>query len=91
MPLWSHESKPIQTPGRHLPVDRTHSRHLLVLLIVAIAVGEGMPDPFTQPVPVQLGFLGLALVMAGILAAGGGTSRRPLSRSRAGVCSSSRW
>ena len=41
---------------------------LLVLLIVAIAVGEGIPNPFTQPVPVQLGFLGLALVMAGILA-----------------------
>jgi len=42
---------------------------LLVLVVVAIAVGEGMPNPFTQPVPVQLGFLGLALVMGGILAA----------------------
>ena len=41
---------------------------LLVLLVVAIAVGEGMPNPFTQPVPIQLGFLGLTLVMAGILA-----------------------
>jgi hypothetical protein len=39
----------------------------LVLAVLAIAVGEGMPNPFTQPLPVQLGFLGLALIMAGIL------------------------
>ncbi len=33
-----------------------------------IAIGEGMPNPFTQPVIVQVGFLGLALIVAGILA-----------------------
>ena len=42
---------------------------LLVLLIVLIAVGEGMPNPFTQPLTVQVGFLALALVMIGILGA----------------------
>ena len=40
---------------------------LLVLIIVLIAIGEGMPNPFTQPIPVQIGFLALALVMIGIL------------------------
>jgi len=40
---------------------------LLVLIIVLIAIGEGMPNPFTQPISVQIGFLGLALVMIGIL------------------------
>ena len=40
---------------------------LLVLIIVLIAIGEGMPNPFTQPVRVQVGFLALALVMIGIL------------------------
>ena len=39
----------------------------LVLAVVAIAVGEGMPNPFTQPLRVQLGFLGLALILVGIL------------------------
>ena len=41
---------------------------LFVVSIVIIAIGEGMPNPFTQPVPIQLGFLGLAIVMAGMLA-----------------------
>lgn len=41
---------------------------LVVLTVLGFAVGEGMPNPFTQPVPVQLGFLGLGLLMAGILA-----------------------
>ena len=41
---------------------------LLVLIIVLFAVGEGMPNPFTQPMSVQVGFLALALVMIGILA-----------------------
>jgi hypothetical protein len=41
---------------------------LLVLMIVLIAVGEGMPNVFTQPVSVQVGFLALALMMIGILA-----------------------
>ena len=42
---------------------------LLVLIIVVIAIGEGMPNPFTQPMSVQVGFLALALVMIGILGA----------------------
>ncbi len=41
---------------------------LLTLMILLIAVGEGMPNPFTQPMSVQVGFLALALVMIGILA-----------------------
>lgn len=40
---------------------------LLVLAVLAIAVGEGIPNPFTQPLPIQLGFLGLALILVGIL------------------------
>jgi hypothetical protein len=40
---------------------------LLVLIIVLFAIGEGMPNPFTQPISVQVGFLALALVMIGIL------------------------
>ena len=41
---------------------------LLVVLIVVIGIGEGMPNPFTQPPAVQIGFLALALIMIGILA-----------------------
>jgi hypothetical protein len=41
---------------------------LLVILIVVIATGEGMPNPFTQPPAVQIGFLALAMIMIGILA-----------------------
>lgn len=41
----------------------------LVMAIVSIAIGEGMPNPFTQPLDVQTGFLSLAIWMAGILAA----------------------
>ena len=40
---------------------------LLVLLVVIIAIGEGMPNPLTQPMTVQVGFLALALIMIGIL------------------------
>lgn len=40
---------------------------LQVLAIVLIAIGEGMPNPFTQPISVQVGFLALALLMIGIL------------------------
>jgi hypothetical protein len=39
----------------------------LVLIIVLIAIGEGLPNPFTQPISVQVGFLALALVIIGIL------------------------
>lgn len=38
------------------------------MMIVVIAVGEGMPNPLTQPPAVQIGFLALALIMIGILA-----------------------
>ena len=41
---------------------------MLVILLVTIAIGEGMPNPFIQPVRIQIGFLALALLMAGILA-----------------------
>ncbi len=41
---------------------------LLVILMLIIAIGEGMPNPFTQPWGVQIGFLALALIMIGILA-----------------------
>ncbi len=41
---------------------------LLVIVVVAIAIGEGMPNPFTQPARVQVGFLALALILIGILA-----------------------
>jgi hypothetical protein len=40
---------------------------VLVLMIVLLAIGEGIPKPFTQPISVQIGFLALALVMIGIL------------------------
>jgi hypothetical protein len=40
---------------------------LLLLMVVVLAVGEGMPNPVTQPVRVQVGFLALALLMVGIL------------------------
>jgi hypothetical protein len=41
---------------------------LLVSVVVLIAVGQGIPNLFTQPVPVQLGFLALAFILGGILA-----------------------
>jgi hypothetical protein len=41
---------------------------LLVVSVVGIAIGEGMPNPFTQPPSVQIGFLALAMIMVGILA-----------------------
>jgi hypothetical protein len=41
---------------------------LLVVFIVVIAIGEGMPNPFAQPAKVQVGFLALAMMMMGILA-----------------------
>ena len=41
---------------------------LLVVLVLVIAIGEGMPNPFTQPLPVQIGFLALALIVMGIVA-----------------------
>ena len=41
---------------------------LLVIFAVVIAVGEGMPNPFTQPLAIQIGFLALAMILIGILA-----------------------
>lgn len=41
---------------------------LLVVCIIAIAIGEGMPNPFTKPFAVQIGFLALALILMGIMA-----------------------
>jgi hypothetical protein len=39
-----------------------------VLVLLAFAIGEGMPNPLSQPLHVQLGFLGLGLLMVGLLA-----------------------
>jgi len=39
-----------------------------VVSVFAIAIGEGMPNPFTQPLEVQIGFLALAMIFIGILA-----------------------
>jgi hypothetical protein len=41
---------------------------LLVVSVVIIAIGEGMPNPFTQPLEVLIGFLALALIIVGTLA-----------------------
>ena len=41
---------------------------LLVIFAVVIAVGEGMPNLFTQPLAIQIGFLALAMILIGILA-----------------------
>ena len=41
---------------------------LLLSLIVLLAIGEGMPNPLTQPLEVQVGFLALGLLLIGILA-----------------------
>jgi hypothetical protein len=41
---------------------------LLIILIVCMAIGEGMPNPFAQPAKVQVGFLALAMIIIGILA-----------------------
>ena len=42
---------------------------MLVGLTLLIAIGEGMPNPFTQPFVIGIGFLALALVLLGILLA----------------------
>ena len=41
---------------------------LRVVSVACIAIGEGMPNPFTQPPVVQIGFLALAMILIGILA-----------------------
>ncbi len=41
---------------------------LLLSVVVLIAIGEGMPNPCTQPGAVQVGFLALAVLLLGILA-----------------------
>src|ERR1051326_7876481 len=42
---------------------------LLVFGCVFIAIGEGMPNPLTVALPVQVMFLAFALILMGILAA----------------------
>ena len=42
---------------------------VLIGLTLLIATGEGMPNPFTQPLVIQIGFLAMALVLLGILLA----------------------
>jgi hypothetical protein len=41
---------------------------LLLAVMVALAIGEGMPNVFTQPAKVQIGFTALGLLLLGILA-----------------------
>jgi hypothetical protein len=41
---------------------------LLLLVIALLTIGEGLPNPFTQPMAVQVGFLALAFTILGILA-----------------------
>ena len=41
----------------------------LLALVVLIAVGEGMPNPWTQPLLIQVGFLAMAVLMGGMVAA----------------------
>ena len=41
---------------------------LLVGLVLIIIVGEGPPNPFRQPPPVQIEFLGMFLMVVGFLA-----------------------
>jgi hypothetical protein len=41
---------------------------LLVSCIIFITVGQGLPNPLTQPVGVQIGLLALGLIVIGILA-----------------------
>ena len=40
----------------------------LILMIVVFAIGEGVPNIFTQPAEVQIEFLALSLTLLGILA-----------------------
>ena len=40
----------------------------LVMVSAQIALAQGLPNPLTQPVGVQVGFLALALIFGGILA-----------------------
>ena len=40
---------------------------LLVVALLVFAIGEGMPNLFTLPIWDQIAFLGLALIMVGIL------------------------
>ena len=41
---------------------------LFVGLVITLAIGEGMPNPFTQPIGVLMGFLTLAISLVGMLA-----------------------
>jgi hypothetical protein len=42
---------------------------VLVGFTLLIAIGEGMPNPFTQPFVIAIGFFALTLVLLGILLA----------------------
>jgi hypothetical protein len=42
---------------------------VMVGLTLILAMGEGVPDLFTQPLVIQLGFVALALMLSGILLA----------------------
>ena len=44
----------------------------ILLLIIAIAVGEGLPNPFTQPLNVNLLFAAMFTMILGLVLAGNG-------------------
>jgi len=41
---------------------------ILATIVIVIAVGEGVPNPFAFPLNIQFGFLALAMIVIGILA-----------------------
>lgn len=42
---------------------------VMVGLTLTVAIGEGLPNVFHQPLAIQLGFLGLAMLLTGMLLA----------------------
>ena len=40
---------------------------LLALFIIVLAIGEGMPNPLTQPLAVEIGFIALAFILIGLV------------------------
>ena len=60
----------MKTPMVVAAICRWTGRILGVALVsigLVIAIGEGMPNPFTQPAAVAVGFAALAAVLGGIL------------------------
>jgi hypothetical protein len=41
---------------------------ILIISVVMLAIGEGLPDVLKQPISVQIGFLAMGCILLGILA-----------------------